>query len=456
MLVKESVRTLLTDTANRASDYLEQLDDMPVLPTEDLRVKVLDFDGPFPDEGMPAEEVIDELDRIGSKVAVASAGPRFFGFVVGGTLPAALAADWLTSTWDQCNYAPVISPLGIELELVAVNWIRELIGLPQSSRGVFVTGATMASFACLAAARHHLLEKLGWDVEEHGIWGAPRLTLVVSDQAHSSVGKSLAMLGLGRGDVIRVPTDDNGAMIADEVPVVDGPAIYCVQVGNVDSGSIDPIAEICGRIRRATSWVHVDGAFGLWASVSPKYQHLLHGHHLADSWAVDAHKWLNVPYDSGVAFVRDPETLFRTFSTSASYLMDDRQKHIMSFLAPQLSRRARSIAVYAALRSLGRKGVIELVENCCRLAKLFADQLSDRGHTILNDVVLNQVLVKLNPERRDQIQEAIDTCAVFWTSNTNWRGDVALRLSLCNWKTTEEDIHRSVAKLDEILTANGC
>ncbi len=442
---------LLAMTAGYAGEFLQGVDAMPVMPTQEMRDSLAAFDVPLPQHGLDARDVIDELHRLGSPAAVTSVGRRFFGFVIGGSLPAALAADWMTSTWDQNSGADVISPVGIKLELIAARWLIELFGLPSESRGVFVTGATMGSFACLAAARTHLLTKLGWDVEEKGLFGAPEITVVTSEESHSSVGKALAMLGLGRSRVFAVPTDNDGAMIADQVPVFAGPAIYCLQAGNVNTGSCDPIAPILARINREHSWVHVDGAFGLWAAVSPSYRHLVEGLADADSWAVDGHKWLNVPYDNGVAIVRYPESLNRAFATSAAYLMDDRHDNLVAFFTPELSRRARGITVYAVLKNLGKSGVVDLIDRNCRLAKLFADEMAKRGHPILNRVVLNQVLIALPRDRVDAIQDAVDQCGVFWSSHTVWKDQAAMRISVSGWHTTDEDIRRSAEALHEII-----
>jgi glutamate/tyrosine decarboxylase-like PLP-dependent enzyme len=327
------------------------------------------------------------------------AGRRYFGFVIGGSLPAALAANWLAGAWDQCPGLFAASPIGAAIEEVALGWLLDVLNLPAGTAGGFVTGATVANFTALAAARQAVLERAGWDVEADGLFGAPAITVIVGEEAHSSLIKALGMLGLGRSRVVRVPADGQGRMRAGEMPQIEGPAIVCMQSGNVNTGAFDPAEEICDRAHGAGAWVHVDGAFGLWAAASPRYAHLVRGVGRADSWATDAHKWLNVPYDSGLALVREPRALNRAMSVRAAYLPQSEHREPSQY-TPELSRRARGVEIWAALRSLGRSGLAELIERNCRQARRFAEALEGAGFEILNEVVLNQVLVSAARRRR--------------------------------------------------------
>jgi glutamate/tyrosine decarboxylase-like PLP-dependent enzyme len=435
---------LLHSTAERAARYLLTAGERPVAPSQAARDRLAELGGPLPDGPSEPAEVLAMLDELGSPATMATAGPRYFGFVIGGTLPAALAANWLASAWDQDAGSETTSPTAAHLEDVALNWLLDLLKLPTGCGAGFVTGATMANFSALAAARHAELERAGWDVEADGLFGAPPVTVVVGDEAHSSVLKALGLLGFGRERVVRVPVDAQGRVQLDALPPVAGPTIICTQVGNVNTGACDPVGEICERVRPAGAWVHVDGAFGLWAAASPIYEHLVHGVEQADSWATDAHKWLNVPYDSGIAFVRDPEPLRLAMAATAAYLPTSATRQPDAY-TPELSRRARGVDIWAALRSLGRGGVAELVERCCRHARHFAEGLQAAGYEVLNEVVLNQVLVAFGDDEttRRVITELQDdgTC---WCGGTVWQGRAAMRISVSNWSTTDSDVERSL------------
>lgn len=371
-------------------------------------------------------------------------GPRFFGFVIGGSVPAALAASWLASAWDQNAGLFIASPIAATLEEVGLAWLVDVLRLPSGSGAGFVTGATVANFTALAAARHAVLDRCGWNVEADGLFGAPPIQVVIGDEAHPSLIKSLGLLGLGRERVIRVPVDSQGRMRAAALPELRSPAIVCIQAGNVNTGAFDPAREICERAHAMGAWVHVDGAFGLWAAASPRYAHLAEGFNEADSWATDAHKWLNVPYDSGLAFVRDPEILRKSMSLTAAYLPQGEHREPSQYV-PELSRRARGIEIWAALKSLGRSGLCELIEQNCRCAKRFADGLSAAGFEILNDVELNQVLVSFGtPERTQQVIAALQDDGACWCGGTVWQGHHAMRISVSSWATTEADVDRCV------------
>jgi glutamate/tyrosine decarboxylase-like PLP-dependent enzyme len=373
------------------------------------------------------------------------AGPRFYGFVIGGSLPAALAANWLASAWDQNTGLYNITPATAHLEQVALRWLLEILNLPRNAGGAFVTGATVANFTALAAARHSVLEREGWNVEADGLFGAPPITVVIGEEAHPTLIKSLGLLGLGRTRVVKVPVDTQGRMRAEKLPPLSGPGIVCTQVGNVNTGSCDPVKEICSRAHDAGAWVHVDGAFGLWASAAPSRAHLVEGIERADSWATDAHKWLNVPYDCGIAFVRDADALRAAMAITAEYLPTVTEHRNPSDYTPELSRRARGIEVWAALRSLGRSGVADMIERTCRHARRFAEGLTAAGCHVLNDIVLNQVLVSFgDAESTNRVISRIQKDGTCWWGGTVWQGRTAMRISVSSWATTDEDVERSI------------
>ncbi len=441
------MRTLLNLTAEIAARYLENLEDRSVAPSAEALAGLAELDEPFPKQPMEAGCVLEALDRIGSPATMGMAGRRYFGFVIGGSLPAALAANWLAGAWDQCPGLFVASPIGTVLEEVALGWLLDVLNLPADCGGAFVTGATVANFTALAAARHAVLARAGWDVEADGLFGAPPITVVAGDEAHPSVIKALGMLGMGRSRLARVPVDGQGRMLAHQMPPLSGPAIVCLQAGNVNTGSFDPAAEICARARAAGAWVHVDGAFGLWAASSPKYAHLVAGVADADSWATDAHKWLNVPYDSGLAFVRDAAALKSAMSVTAAYLPQGGHREPSQY-TPELSRRARGAEIWAALKSLGRVGLAELIERNCGFARRFAELLRQGGCDILNDVVLNQVLVSFGDAARTrQVIERVQRDGTCWCGPTEWQGRTAMRISVSSWATRNEDVERSVAAI---------
>jgi glutamate/tyrosine decarboxylase-like PLP-dependent enzyme len=378
---------------------------------------------------------------------MATTGGRFFGWVTGGALPATVAANWLTAAWDQNATSQQSSPATATVEEVALRWLVELLGLPQDTGAGFATGATMANFSCLAAARHGVLRAAGWDVAADGLFGAPEVTVVVGDEVHVSVLKALSLLGLGQKRVLRVPVDGQGRIRADRFPSLSGPAIVCLQAGNVNTGAFDPIAELCEQAHAAGAWVHVDGAFGLWAAAAPERAHLVAGLDRADSWATDGHKWLNVPYDCGLAFVRDAEALRSAMAVSAAYLSVTDQRKPNDF-TPELSRRARGVEVWAALRSLGRSGLAELFERNCRQAARFAAGLRAAGYEVLNDVVLNQVLVSFGDAATTRrVIAGIQSDGTCWCGGTEWQGRTAMRISVSSWATTDADVEKSLAAM---------
>ncbi|MCA0458392.1 MAG: aminotransferase class V-fold PLP-dependent enzyme [Chloroflexi bacterium] len=446
----DSIRDLLRITADRAATYLETLDQRGVGPTPEAVARLSELDEPLPDAPSAPEHTLAVLDEIGSPATMAISGRRFFGFVIGGSVPAALAANWMAGAWDQNAGLRVASPIAAKLEEVALRWLLDILKLPGTAAGAFVTGATMANFTALAAARHAVLAKAGWDVESNGLFGAPPITVIVGAEAHPTLFRSLSMLGLGHQRVVKVPVDDQGRIIASQFPEISGPTIVCTQAGNVNSGGFDPIAEICQKAHAAGAWVHVDGAFGLWANATPNRAHLTAGVADADSWATDAHKWLNVPYDSGLAFIRDPESLRSALRLTAAYLPESDTREPSQF-TPELSRRARGTEVWAALRSMGRSGIADLIERNCQFATRFAEGLSAAGYTILNDVVLNQVVVTFgNDESNKRVIAGIQQEGTCWCGPTHWRGQSAMRISISSWATTAEDVERSLAAMLEV------
>lgn len=447
---KDALQPLLTDIAARAARYIHASEQRHVPPLDADVERLEALGGPLPQASSSVANVISLLDEFGSPATIASTGGRYFGFVTGGALPAALAADWMAAAWDQNAYH---SPLIEKIEQITFGWMSQIFGLPESCAAGFVTGTTMASFTGLAAARHALMKRAGWNVEEDGLFGAPPLTVVIGSEVHASLLKALSLLGLGRKRVKVVPTDNQGRMRADALPELNDRTIICIQSGNVNTGSFDPAAEICARAREANAWVHVDGAFGLWAAAVPARAHLVEGIGGADSWAVDCHKWLNVPYDSGVIFVREPEHLHAAMTVGAPYLKTA-DGHMPPLYTPENSRRARAVAAWAALRSLGRDGLAELIERNCQLAQRLADGIRAAGYTVLNDVVLNQVLVAFGDAAATRrVIAALQEDGTAWFGGTQWQGHTAMRISVSSWKTTEEDVDRALEAILRVARA---
>ncbi|MFN8456062.1 MAG: aminotransferase class V-fold PLP-dependent enzyme [Anaerolineae bacterium] len=442
------MKKLLENTTARALRYLETLDERSVAPTAEAVAGLERFIEPLPAEPTNPELVLQQLDEFGSPATMAQAGPRFFGFVTGGSLPATVAASWLATTWDQNCGMYNETPATSLLEQVALGWLLDVLHLPPECSGAFVTGATMANFTALAAARHAVLAQAGWNVEADGLFGAPPVTVVVGEEVHVSLIKALGLLGFGRSRVVKVPVDGQGRMRADALPALSGPTIVCLQAGNVNTGACDPFSAICAAAHKAGAWVHVDGAFGLWAAAAPSRAHLVAGVAEADSWATDAHKWLNVPYDSGLAFVRDTEALRAAMAVTAAYLPAAATRRNPFDYTPELSRRARGVEVWAALRSLGRSGLAEMIERTCRYARRFADGFEAAGFKVLNEVALNQVLVSFGEaETTRQVIADVQADGTCWFGGTVWQGHTAARVSVSSWATTEEDVERSLAAI---------
>jgi glutamate/tyrosine decarboxylase-like PLP-dependent enzyme len=426
-----------------AEKYLAASLQNPVFPTAETIQQLQAFDEPLQDNPVAAQDVLHLLDSKGSPATVKVSGGRYFGFVIGGSLPAALQAKLLATVWDQNACLYVLSPVAALLEEIASRWLVNLLGLPAQTGVGFVTGATMGNFTGLLAARHALLKKAGWDAEAQGLFHAPEITVITGDEVHVSLLKALNMTGFGRERIIRVPTDSQGRIIASKIPQTEGPTLLCLQAGNVNTGAIDPLEEICTN-KKDNVWIHVDGAFGLWAAVSEKTKHLVKGIELADSLATDAHKWLNVPYDCGLVFVKEQENLFKALSASAAYLPEVGKRDPYQYV-PEISREARGVPVWAALKSLGKKGLADLIDRNCRQARAFADGLNKAGFAILNDVVLNQVLVQFgDAETTLEVIRKIQEDGTCWCGGTVWQGKTAMRISVSSWATTDEDVQLSL------------
>jgi glutamate/tyrosine decarboxylase-like PLP-dependent enzyme len=450
------MQDLLLTAAERAIRYRAALAERHVSPLPEALDGLVRLGGPLPAGPTAPDEVLALLDEAGSPATVASAGGRYFGFVTGTSLPVTLAAQWLAGAWDQNAVLQVSSPVAARLEEIALGWLRDLLALPTACAGGFVTGATMANFTALAAARHAVLAREGWDVEADGLIGAPPVSIVVGAEVHVSLLKALALLGFGRRRVLTVPVDDQGRLRADAVPPLRGPSIVCLQAGNVNSGACDPVAEICARAGEVGAWVHVDGAFGLWAAASPALAPMVEGVAAADSWATDAHKWLNVPYDCGLVFVRDPQVLSAAMAPgSAAYLAVGAARE-PSHHTPEQSRRARGVEVWAALRSLGRAGVADLIERTCGYARQFATGLQAAGYRVLNAVVLNQVVVAFgDAEMTRRVIAAIQSEGTCWCGETTWQSTVAMRISVSSAATTESDVERSLEAMVRVARECG-
>lgn len=433
-----------------AVNYLTELPEKRVFPDEAALKELEKLAVPLPASSTDPRKVLDILNTIGSRSTVASNGGRYFGFVFGGTLPVTLAANWMASAWDQNAVLNISSPIAAKMEKVAGKWLLDLLHLPTDSAVGFVTGTTMANFCAVLAARQRIYERQGWDSRARGINGAPPIRVVVGEEVHVSMLKALVLAGFGLETLERVPTDDQGRITAGQMPALDASTLVCLQAGNVNSGAIDPIKDICLQASERGAWVHIDGAFGLWAAASTQKSHLIAGCELANSWAIDLHKWLNVPYDSGLVICKEPKALQAALSVSAAYLPGSVEPD-PCFYTPELSRRARGIDTWAAVYALGQKGVIDLIERCCALAELFAGKLAAAGFRILNEVTLNQVLVSFGDATlTKRIIKKIQEDGTCWCGGTVWKGVTAMRISVSSWMTTEKDIETCSAAIIKI------
>jgi glutamate/tyrosine decarboxylase-like PLP-dependent enzyme len=454
MSASHTDRTCLAAAATAALDYLAGLREQRVFPSGEALALLNELRTPMPDRGRSADDVVRQLGTLGASTTVATAGPRFFGYVTGGAVPASAAAAWLAAAWDQTPSDGRLSPLVAELERVTGAWLLDLLRLPTGSCVGYVTGSTMANLVGLAAGREYVMQGQNWDVQAKGLIGAPPIRIIVGAEVHATIPKALGLLGLGRDTAIRVAADKQGRMIASAVPPLGPDCIVCLQAGNVNSGAFDPFADIIPKAKEAGAWVHIDGAFGLVAAASPEHAPLLAGHDLADSWSVSGHKWFNTPYDCGVAINRHPDLVRRAFAYNASYLDPDTSS-ARNFV-PELSRRARAVEMYAALASLGKEGVRELVVRSCGHARRFAEGLSRLGFEILNEVVLNKCVAAIGENGTAQrIAAHVSDSGEAWFSTTEWQGRSAIRLSISNWSTTTADIDRTLSAIERAVRAEG-
>jgi glutamate/tyrosine decarboxylase-like PLP-dependent enzyme len=441
-------RELFRQVADHAADFVETLETRPIRADADVEELTSSLGGPLPEGPTDPRAVIASLVEKVEPGLCATPSGRFFGFVIGGAVPAAVAADMLASAWDQNAGLYVSGPAASVVEEVCRVWLADLLGLPPDVSVAFVTGTQMAHVTALAAARHHVLQQAGWDVPQQGLAGAPPIRVVVGQTRHVTVDRALRLLGIGAAALEIVPVDDQGRMRVEQLRLGDGPTIVCGQAGDVNTGAFDDLEAIADASAESGAWFHVDGAFGLWAAATPELRHLVRGAQRADSWTTDCHKWLNVPYDSGLAFCAHPDAHRAAIGVTASYLVhadDGRERDQMDW-TPEFSRRARGFAVYAALRSLGRTGVSDIVERSCAHARLFAELLEEGGATVLNDVVLNQVLVRFGDgERTREVIRRVQEDGTCWLGGTDWQGEHAMRVSVSNWRTTREDVERSTA-----------
>ena len=444
---------VLRQVAESSIKYVAGIGERRVAPTEEDGQNLAKFREPFPASPCDPMQVIEKLDELGSPATVATTGGRYFGFVIGGTLPASLAANWLAGAWDQNAALRVMSPVAAELEEVVLRWVCEALGLPANCDGGLVTCATTANFTAIVAARHAILARAGWNVEDDGMSGAPPIDVVVGDEVHASLLKALTLAGFGKKRLKYVEVDGQGRMRADKLPRLSEHTILCLQAGNVNTGSFDPAADICARAHEQGAWIHVDGAFGLWAAISPKYRHLTEGFGQADSWATDAHKWPNVNYDSGIVLVKDGMALRTAMTMTAAYLDAGALREPM-YHGPDASRRARGVELWAALKSMGREGLCSLIEQTCEYAQRFAEGVREAGFEVLNDVVINQVLVSFgSAEVTQKVIRAIQEDGTCWCGGTVWQGKSAMRISVSSWATTEADVELSLAAILRIARA---
>ena len=438
-------RDLFEQVKSYAYDYMDNVYERVVFPTEDAINHLDIFDETLPEKPSDSSEILRLLHEYGSPATVAQTGGRYFGFVNGSANPTAVAAKWLSDVWNQNSALYVMSPIVSQLETVCEKWLTDLFGLPAGTVAGFVSGTSVATICGLAAGRNEILNRLDWDVNLKGLFSAPKIRVVTSEQAHSSVFKALSLLGFGIDNVERVPVDNQGRLVVDRMPKLDDRTIVMVQAGNVNSGSFDPIDKICDRALQAGAWVHVDGAFGLWSAASNRKKHLTEGIEKANSWSVDAHKTLNAPYDCGIVLCKNREALVTAMQATGSYIQYSEKRDGMLY-TPEMSRRAIAVELWATLKSLGKSGVEELVDGLCDRALQFAEKLRDQGFNILNDIVFNQVLVSCDTnEQTKATLENIQKSGECWCGGAVWKSEPVIRVSLCSWVTTAEDIDRSVA-----------
>lgn len=444
MRIELAEKALFEQAKSYAYDYMDGVGERAVYPTPEAIQNLAHFDESVPEKPQSGTEILRLLHQFGSPATTAQTGGRYFGFVNGNVVPTALAARWLADTWDQNTALYVMSPIVSQLERVCEQWVVDLLGLPADTAMGIVGGTSTATMCGLAAARYELLKRQGWDVNVQGLFGAPRLRVIVSQQAHGTVLKALALLGLGKNCVEFVPADEQGRLNPAELPVLDASTLLILQAGHVSTGSFDAFAELCDKANQAGAWVHIDGAFGLWAAASPSRKKLTEGIAKADSWSVDGHKTLNTPYDCGLILCKKRDTLVTAMQASGEYIQYSEKRDGMMYV-PDMSRRARAVGLWATLRYLGRQGVAELMDGLCERATQFGTELQAAGFHVLNDVVFNQVLVTCDtPAETEATLLYIQQSGECWCGGTMWNGKPAIRISVCSWATTEEDVNRSV------------
>ncbi len=434
------IKELFEQAKDFAYDYIDNLHEMAVSPSASAISDLKVFDEPMPESPSAPGDVLSMLNTYGSKNTVALTGGKYFGFVCGGSLPVSQATKWLSDVWDQNSALYVMSPIAAKTEEVCEKWLTELLGLPQGTAAGFVSGSSTATICALAAARNELLHRRGWNVSEKGLFGAPPIRVVLSEQAHSSVFKALALLGLGKERVELVPADEQGRFSVEKLPAIDSNTLLIVQAGNVNSGAFDELDALCDIANKADAWVHIDGAFGLWAAASENHRNLTKGIEKADSWSVDAHKTLNAPFDCGIVLCKDRSSLVRAMQATGSYIQYSENRDGMLY-TPEMSRRARSVELWATLKYLGKSGIQEIVDRLCDHAKYFAQKLSENGFTVLNEVVFNQILIKC--ETSDMTKATlnnIQASGACWCGGAVWHNEPVIRISVCSWQTTKEDI----------------
>ncbi|MDA8136032.1 MAG: pyridoxal-dependent decarboxylase [Desulfobacteraceae bacterium] len=447
-----ATKALFDQARSHAFEYMDTLHDRPVYPSPETLENLSVFDEPLPDAMGDPEKFLALLHTYGSPATVAQTGNRYFGFVNGGVTPAAVAAKWLADVWDQNAGLFVMSPIAARLEAVCERWLVDLFDLPETTRAGFVSGTSTATLCGLAAARNFLLARAGWDVHQKGLNKAPELKVVLGEEAHSTVFKALSLLGFGLDNLIRVKTDGQGRMKASDLPDLDAATLVIAQAGNVNTGAFDPFHEICGKAQKARAWVHIDGAFGLWAQGSENTKHLTGGIEKADSWSVDAHKTLNAPYDCGIVLCRDESALVSALQNTGAYIQYGQNRDSMLY-TPEMSRRARSVELWATLKCFGRKGIEILVDGLCGNARLFAQELEKQEFHILNDIHFNQVLVSCGDDALTQaVLAEIKSGGVCWCGGSAWKGRSVIRISVCSWATTAQDVHMSVKAFVEART----
>lgn len=445
--MQNSILEAIARASAHAADYAGSVQVRRVSPDSKSIAALSGFDEPLPQQGCGAPQVLDQLHTIGSPATMATTGGRFFGLVVGGTTPAAMGAAILAASWDQVAFSEALAPSAVYLERVAERWVLDLLGLPTQSSVGFTTGSSVANLTALAAARNAQYHKLGITLSDVGLAGAPPLRIVVSEQSHITVHKALGILGIGKNQITRVPCDIEGRMLAGALPPLGKDTIICLQAGNVNSGASDPFAEVIPKAHAAGAWVHVDGAFGLWAAASPSKRELVAGAQTADSWVVDAHKWLNTPYDCGLVICRDPQAVHAVMATQAPYLTTG-QQIAPKDMVPEFSRRARGVEVWAAIKEMGREGIVQLIDRCCAHSQRLAEGLRKIGYEILNEVVLNQVVASIGTsEDIARIVASIQQEGECWLGSTVWQGKHSIRLSVSSWATTERDIERTLTAI---------